>query len=306
MPARHAFAAVLVATIWGANFVVIERGLVGVPPLVFVALRFLVVIAAIPFVARPSGPLWKVLVVGAAMSLGQFAFLYSSLDAGMPPGLASLILQLQAVFTVVLAAFVLAERPKAIQWVGIVMGVLGLAVVGIGRGGHIPISALLLTMAGAACWGLGNVLVRRLKVPGGLGLTVWSGLVVPLPLLALSAWLDGPAVVAHALTNLTLVNWLSTAYTAVLSSWVGYGIWNWLLHRYPASEVAPYSLLVPAAGLLTAFLADGERLTVAASVGGVLLVVGVAAVSLGPRLLLLFRDRRRRVQREAQVSRSSS
>ena len=92
----------------------------------------------------------------------------------------------------------------------------------------------------------------------------------------------------------------------MLSSWVGYGIWNWLLHRYPASEVAPHSLLVPAAGLLTAFLADGERLTVAASVGGVLLVVGVAAVSLGPRLLLLFRDRWPRVQREAQVSRSSS
>jgi len=295
VPLRHALAAVLVTAIWGANFVVIERGLVGVPPLLFVALRFLVVILAIPFVRRPSGPLWKVLAIGAAMSLGQFAFLYSSLTAGMPPGLASLILQLQAVFTVCLAALVLAERPVAIQWLGVALGVAGLAIVGLGRGGHIPLGALLLTISGAACWGLGNVLVRWLKVEGGLGLTVWSGLIVPLPLLALSAGLDGPSVVVHALTHLTWVNIASTAYTAVLSSLVGYGIWNWLLHHHPASEVAPFSLLVPAVGIVTAALADGERFTALATAGGVLLVVGVAAVSLGPRVIGRIRARGGRV-----------
>lgn len=292
MPLKDALAATLVMVIWGANFVVIDWGLEGVPPLVFAALRFAVVLLALPFVPRPDAPLHRVLLVGAAMSLGQFGLLYTSLAVGMPPGLASLVLQLQTVVTVLLAAAVLAERPAAVQWAGVGLGVLGLGVVALGRGAVVPIGALLLCVAAAVSWATGNVLVRRLRVPGGLGLVVWSALVVPVPLLGLSLLVDGPAAVGHALTHLTAAAWLSTAYTAVLASFVGYGVWNRLLERHPASEVAPFTLLVPPVGLVVAWLVTGERLTAAALAGGALLVLGVVLVTLGRRLGLRRRRRR--------------
>ncbi|QIM20060.1 EamA family transporter [Phycicoccus sp. HDW14] len=284
MPLRDVLSAVLVMVIWGMNFVVIDRGLEGVPPLVFVAVRFAVVLLALPFVARPQAPLSRVLTVGVFMSLGQFGLLYTALAVGMPPGLASLVLQAQAVITVVLAALVLGERPLRVQLLGVGVGVLGLGVVALGRGGSVPAVAAVLCVLAAASWATGNVLVRRLGVPGGLGLTVWSALVVPLPLLALACAVDGPAEVGRALTHLSLVNWASTAYTAVLASLVGYGIWNRLLHRHPASEVAPFTLLVPPVGMLTAWLADGEVPTALALLGGAALIAGVALVTLGPRI----------------------
>ncbi|QKE83837.1 EamA family transporter [Arthrobacter sp. NEB 688] len=283
MPLRDTLSALLVMVVWGMNFVVIERGLDGVPPLLFVALRFAVVLLALPFVARPAAPLRRVLAVGACMSLGQFGLLYTALALGMPPGLASLVLQAQAVLTVGLAALVLGERPLRVQLAGVGLGAVGLGVVALGRGGSVPAVALVVCVLAALSWATGNVLVRRLGVPGGLGLTVWSALVVPVPALGLSLLLDGPAVVGDALAHLSLVTWLSTAYTAVLASLVGYGIWNRLLERHPASDVAPFTLLVPPIGIVTAWLADGEVPTLLVVLGGVLLVLGVGLVTLGPR-----------------------
>lgn len=293
MPLKDVLAATVVMVLWGLNFVVIDWGLRDVPPLLFVALRFSVVLLALPFVPRPAAPLRHVLLVGCAMSLGQFGLLYTALAVGMPPGLASLVLQLQAVVTVVVAALVLAERPALLQWAGVGLGVVGLGVVALGRGGAVPLVALVLAVGAAVSWATGNVLVRRLGVPGGLGLTVWSALVVPLPLLGLSLVVDGPAVVGHALTHLSAAAWLSTAYTAVLASLVGYGIWNGLLERHPASEVAPFTLLVPPVGIAAAWVVTGERLTPAALAGGALLVVGVVLVTFGPRVLARRRAGRR-------------
>lgn len=285
MSRRHVLLALLVMLIWGANFVVISRGLVGVPPLVFVALRFLLIWPLVLFVPRPAAPWRHVALVGLFLSVGQFGFLYSAIAAGMPPGLASLVLQLQAAITVVLAAALLAERPVVAQVVGIAVGVLGLVLVAVGRGGHVPLVAFVLCVLGAASWAMGNVVVRRLRVRGGLSLTVWSALVVPVPMLALAVALDGAGAVGHALTHLSAVNWLSTAYTTVLASVLGYSIWNGLLARYPASTVAPFTLLVPVVGMTVAYVADGEVPSMLAVVGAVVLIGGVGLTILGRRLV---------------------
>lgn len=285
MSRRHVLLALLVMLIWGANFVVISRGLVGVPPLVFVALRFLLIWPLVLFVPRPAAPWRHVALVGLFLSVGQFGFLYSAIAAGMPPGLASLVLQLQAAITVVLAAALLAERPVVAQVVGVAVGVLGLVLVAVGRGGHVPLVAFVLCVLGAASWALGNVVVRRLRIRGGLSLTVWSALVVPVPMLALAVALDGAGTVGHALTHLSAVNWLSTAYTTVLASLLGYSIWNGLLARYPASTVAPFTLLVPVVGMTVAYVADGEVPSMLAVVGAVVLIGGVGLTILGRRLV---------------------
>ena len=127
---------------------------------------------------------------------------------------------------------------------------------------------------------MGNIASRRLAGVSGLSLTVWSGLVVPVPLAVLACLVSGPAAVGSAITHLSLANWASTAYTAVGASLFGYGVWNTLLGRHKVAEVAPYTLLVPVVGIAAAATLRGERPTVWALAGGALLVAGVAVATL--------------------------
>lgn len=290
MNTRDSLLAALVATIWGFNFVVIDWGMADVPPLLFVAIRFTaVVLPAIFFIPRPDAPWHSILAVGVFMSLGQFAFLYVAMSAGMPPGLAALVLQAQVVFTIVIAAGVLREVPTVAQAAGVALGVVGLVVVGIGRGGHVPLSALALCLLGALSWGIGNVVSRAMRVPGGLSLTVWSAVVVPVPLLALSLLIDGPAAISTALGGFSWPAALSTLYTAGLASLVGYGIFNSLLARWPSSAVVPWVLLAPAVAMVSAWALLGQRPNAAESGGGVLLLVGVL-VALRPAAPVAVRN----------------
>ncbi|MET3960689.1 O-acetylserine/cysteine efflux transporter [Marmoricola sp. OAE513] len=277
MRPRHAALAVLVATIWGFNFVVIAWGMDdGMPPLLFVALRFAaVIVPAVFFVPKPDAPWHTILGVGLFMSLGQFGLLYSSMDAGMPPGLAALVLQAQVLFTVLIAAVWIGERPSSRQLLGVLVGAAGLVVVGVGRGGHIPAFALLLCLAGALSWGFGNVVSRRSGVKSGLSMAVWSSLVVPVPLALVSLVVDGPSTVGSALTGLSAHAVLSTLYTAGLASLVGYSIFNGLLAQYPAHSVVPFVLIAPPVAMVSAWVLLDQVPNAAELVGGLVVLVGV-------------------------------
>ncbi len=281
MPIKDSLLAIMVAVIWGMNFTVIDEGLGGMPPLLFVTIRFVVVLLpAVFLIPRPAVPARVLVTVGLFLSVGQFGLLYSALALDMPPGLASLVLQAQVLFTVLLAALHLHERPTGRQIAGTAVGVIGLALVATGRSAQTPVLGLLLTLAAALSWATGNIASRQAKVASGLSMTVWSALVVPVPLLALSFLIDGPHEIGHALAHLSLANVLSTAYTAYLASLVGYGIWNTLLARHPAAVVVPFTLLVPAVGLLTAWIVQGEQPGVFEAAGGLVLLAGVAVTSI--------------------------
>lgn len=276
MTRRDALLAALVATIWGVNFVVIDWGMKGVPPLVFAAVRFtLVALPAVFLLPRPKVPLWQVVAVGLGTWAGQYCFLYASIGAGMPPGLASLVLQAQVALTIVFAVIALREPPTRAQLVGVALGVLGLIVVAVGRGGHVPVGALLLCLCAAVSWAIGNVVSRAAKVPGGLGLAAWGALVAALPAYLVAVLVDGPHVYSVAWHAFGWQALVSTAYTVVLSSLTGFGIYNGLLSRYPSSTVVPWVLLVPPIGIAAAWLLLGERPTLAEVLGGAVLVAGV-------------------------------
>jgi O-acetylserine/cysteine efflux transporter len=280
---RDSLLAAFVASIWGLNFVVIDWGMHGVPPLLFAAIRFtVVVLPAVFLVPRPTAPWRTIAAVGVFMSLGQFGFLYVSMAAGLNPGLAALVLQAQVIFTVVIAAGVLHERPSPSQVVGVALGSAGLVVVAVGRGGHVTVAALVLCLLGALCWGVGNVVSRASGISGGLSLTIWSAVVVPVPLFALSLVLDGPTAVATALSTFSWQAVVSTAYTAGLASLVGYGIFNTLLSRNPSSSVVPWVLLAPVVAMASAWLLLDQQPTTAEITGGAVLILGVL-VAMRPR-----------------------
>ncbi|MFM9877160.1 MAG: EamA family transporter [Rhodoglobus sp.] len=278
MTPRHSLLALLVVVIWGLNFVVIDAGLVDVPPLVFLALRFIAVCIPAIFLVKPPTIGWRnILLIGSFLSLGQFALLYLALALGMPPGLASLLLQTQVIFSLVISALFLRERPSRRQLIGTLVGMLGLGIVIVGHSSAAPWLPLLVTLGSALSWAIGNVLARRSKAASGLGLVVWSGTVVPLPALALAMIVDSPPVVWDALSHLSIAAILSTLYTAIAASLIGYGIWNTLLARYPTSAVVPFTLLVPVVGIVAAWLVQGEVPGVLELVGGAVMLAGLAA-----------------------------
>jgi O-acetylserine/cysteine efflux transporter len=286
MTPKHTILALLVALIWGLNFIAIDSGLADVPPLVFLALRFVLVCIPAVFFIKPPAIGWRnILAIGAFLSLGQFALLYLALALGMPPGLASLLAQTQIIFSVLISAVVLRERPTIRQLGGTVIGMIGLAVVVIGVGVSVPWLPIVVLLGAALSWAIGNVLARKAKAASGLSLVVWSGLVVPLPSLALAAIVNGPSVVLHSITHLSLAAILSTAYTAGAASLIAYGIWNTLLATYPTSAVVPFTLLVPVVGILAAWAVLGETPTLSQLVGGTIMLAGLAAavISRGPR-----------------------
>lgn len=281
MPLKHSVLAVVVMVIWGANFVVIDEGLADVPPLLFLSFRFvLVAFPLVFFIPRPAAGWRAVVAVGAFMSLGQFGLLYVALDLGMPSGLASLILQAHVIMTIVIAAVVLRESPTRRQVIGASIGTAGLLVVVIAHGATAPVVPVLVMLGAALSWATGNVVARSAGVASGLSLVVWSALVVPVPALLLSLLVDGPDEVGRAVTHLSAVAIASTVYTAIGASLIGYGIWNSLLARHPASAVVPFVLLVPVVGILAAWLVQDEVPTVLELVGGVVMLVGVATATI--------------------------
>ena len=271
MPRRHVVIATVVAVIWGVNFVVIHIGLEHFPPLLFAALRFALVALALPFVPRP-GVSWRfVVAVGTFLSAGQFGLLFVAIHQGMPAGLASLVLQLQAAFTVGLAVLVLHERPRPAQLAGGALAFVGIGIIAAGRASSVPLGALILTVGAAASWGVGNIATKKAASPHPLGLLVWSSLVPPLPLLALSLLTErGQAVEVNA------AGVLAVLYVVVLSTFGGFGAWAWLLGHHPASSVAPFTLLVPVVGIAAAWLALGEVPSVGEVVGAAVVMSGLA------------------------------
>ena len=291
MSRKDGLLALLVVVVWGLNFVVIKVGLHNMPPLMLAGLRFLLVaFPAILFVARPKIPLSLLLGYGLTISFGQFAFLFSAIKFGMPAGLASLVLQAQAFFTIVLGAFAFGERLQGKQLVGIALAVFGVLVLieASLNGQHVGMLGFMLTLAAALSWASGNIFNKKIMQhtsrPAVMSLVVWSALIPIAPFFLASLILDGPTQMIHSLVEIDMTTILSLVYLAFVATIVGYGIWGSLLGRYETWRVAPLSLLVPVVGLASAVVLLDETLTGLQLLGALLIMAGLYINVFGFRL----------------------
>jgi O-acetylserine/cysteine efflux transporter len=284
MRSVHVALAVLVAAVWGLNFVVIEVGLDDFPPLLLSALRYL--LAALPLLVlrgpRPAPWRW-IIAAGVAIGLVQFSLLFIGMDVGMPAGLASVLMQTQALFTIAFAVPLLHERIGAAQGGGVLLALLGLALVAGGLDGGATVPGFLLVLGAAAGWGAGNICLRAAKPDDPLRFMTWICLVPPLPLLALSLVAEGPGEIGSALSGLDLGGLGAVAYIAFVATTLGWAAWASLLKRYPAAVVAPFSMLVPVFGLGSAAALLGEPLTLRRLLATALVVGGVMITLRGSR-----------------------
>ena len=289
MSTKDRMLALLIILAWGVNFVVIRWGLDELPPMLLGALRFsLVAFPAVLFIRPPKLPLKWLLAYGSTISLGQFALLFSAMHAGMPAGLASLVLQAQAIFTLIFALIFLGEHWHKMQLVALLIAASGLALLASKTADNSSTAiGFLLTLAAAAAWGLGNIINRKIGQLGSvnlLSLVVWSALIPPLPFMLLSYWLEGPELIYNSLSQMGPKSMLAVLYLAGVATIFGYSSWAHLLRHYPASQVAPLTLIVPVVGLITAWLALGETLGLWQLVGIVLVMLGLLVNTFGAKL----------------------
>jgi O-acetylserine/cysteine efflux transporter len=274
MRPRDIALAVAVAAIWGVNFVVIETGLDHFPPLLFSALRFgLAAFPAILFVGRPQVPWRWIAAVALVLGVIKFSLLFAGMAAGMPAGLSSLVLQSQAIFTMLFATLLLRERPRPAQIAGLAVAAAGVALVATRMGAGLP--AFLLVIASAAAWGLSNVATRKASPPDTLRFMVWVSALATGPLIVLSLLIDGPQRDLAALRAIDTTAVLALLYIAVLSTLAGFGAWGYLIRKHGAGTVAPFSMLVPFFGIGSAALILGEPVHGVDLAGGTLVIGGV-------------------------------
>lgn len=253
--------ALAVVVIWGLNFVVMKIGLQGIGPMLLGALRFAA--AALPFVLFvkfPKLPWRYVVAYGLAQGLGQFGFLFLGLQLGMTAGMASVVMQTQAFFTLLLAVPVLGERARWSQGLGLLVALGGLVLIATAHGegpGQMTLAGFVLTLSAAFMWAVSNLVARlasRVADYDPFPFIVWSSVFPIVPFLGLALWMDGSSGVWAQVAGLSLSAVLAVLFLAWLATLLAYTLWTQLLKRHPAGRVTPFSLLVPVVGLWAAWV----------------------------------------------------
>ena len=291
--------AILVVIVWGANFTVIKLGLGGVPPMLLVTLRYtLVAFPAVFFIKPPKMALKDILLYGFTVGVGQFGCLFYAMHIGMPAGLASIIVQLQAFISPLLGYLLLKEKFKTKQLVGFLIGALGLLVIGISSStigiSSIPIGAILLTICAPIFWSISNIVAKtasKKSMEKGeqldmLSLVVWGSLVPPVPTLILALLIDSPQTLINSMSNLDMMSIFAVLYLAFGSTLFGYGFWSILISKYPINKISPLSLLVPITGLLTARIVLLEKLSNLQWLGVSVIIIGLMVTNLDAKHII--------------------
>ena len=267
LPLRHALLALAVVAVWGSNFVVMKVALGTLPPLLFGALRFaFALLPAVFFIRRPAVGWGSLAAYGVLIGAGQFGLLYVAIGGRgwIAPGLASLVVQMQVFFTVGLAMMLDGERVRPFQWLALLLATAGIGVIAAHSAAHVDAHTspmgLVLVLTAALCWAGGNQVARQAGKVDMLGYVVWSSAFAVPPLLALSLWFEGPALMAQSLARADATVWAAVLWQSVANTLFGYAVWGWLLARHPAALVAPMALLVPVFGMGSAAMWLAEPL----------------------------------------------
>jgi len=249
----HLLLVLLVVAIWGFNFITIRLALNESSPFLLNALRFFFAsIPAVFFIKPPAIPFKQLILYAAVMFMLQFSLLFIGIDIGVPAGVASLILQVQALFTLLLAVVFFGEKPTKGQFLGAAIAFAGIGLVGINSEGAMTLAGFIIIIFAAIAWGSGNLITKKMGKINMLSLVVWGSFLSWPPLLLVACIVDGPSVVWQNVQSFSWVAIISIIYISYFSTVLGFGTWNWLLGRYPLTTIAPFTLSVPVVAMLSA------------------------------------------------------
>jgi O-acetylserine/cysteine efflux transporter len=206
------------------------------------------------FIRRPAIPWPYVAGYGVAIGVLQFGLLFLGIKLGMPAGLSSLVIQLQVFFTIGLAVILDGDRLQRHNLIAAAIAVAGVALLGLQKleaGESGTFIGFLLVIASGLAWAAGNIIAKRgagEHAPDMFALVVWSSLVPPLPLAALSYALEGGPAALHAIATMSATAWACLAVMAYGATLFGFGSWAALLHRYPTDVDLAFCAVDPRVG----------------------------------------------------------
>ncbi|MBC8023363.1 MAG: EamA family transporter, partial [Burkholderiales bacterium] len=225
---------------------------------------------------------------GVLLGAGQFGLLFLAMNGHISPGLASLIVQMQVVFTIALSVALFRERVSATAIAGTTLAVAGLATVGAHFDAAITPTGLVLILCAAFCWACANVVVKVAARRGPpfnmLAFIVWSSVFAVPPLLLLSLAFEDVGAAEASLRNATIGGWIAVAWQAVGNTLFCFAAWSWLLSRYDAATVTPYALLIPVFGMGASALLLGEPMPPWKLLAGAMVIGGIAIITVVPLL----------------------
>ncbi|WP_434597555.1 EamA family transporter [Pseudomonas sp. R4-83] len=292
MKPLHVALAVLITAIWGVNFSVIKLGLATVDPFILAGIRFsLCALPAIVFIRKPDVA-WRYIVgYGLVFGIGLWGVVNLGIKAGLSAGIASLVLQFSAFFTIVLGSWVFKEALSRFQLLGMLIALGGLLCIITISDGSVSLPGVLLVLLGAASWSVANIINKKASTRDVFAFPVWSSAFAPLPLFALDYAVKGNAGYAAFVHQVDGTAVLSILFQVYPNTLFAYWIWNSLLKTYPVSTVAPLSLLVPIFGMLGSVLLFNESVTLSKVLAVALIVLGLAVGLYGQRMFAALRAR---------------
>ncbi len=283
MTPLHIGMAIFVAFVWGINFVVAKFGMTHYPALVYLALRFFfMAIPAIFFIPRPTK--WRY-ILGAGIFTGtcHFALAFGAIYLGASVGVSALLLQTQVFFTAAISALWLKEYVQRHEVIGMCLAFFGIALISFSEeDSSITWLTLIMLLLSALAFALGNLVTRKMGKVSVFPFLVWMSLIPIIPLSLLSMLFEHGQWAA--LTTFNLGALLSIAYVVLVSTLIGFGIWNYLLRLYPAGKIAPFLLLVPVFGAISAAIFYQERLHFMEWIGASVLLMGLSIHLFAKRL----------------------
>lgn len=262
---------VLAPAIWGSTYLVTTELLPPDRPLLAAMVRALPAGLLLLAFCRvlPTGVwLWRALVLGT-LNIGAFFFLLFVAAYRLPGGVAALIMSVQPILVLVLAALLLGDRIRLTHVVSCLVGAGGVSLLVLRPAAALDTVGVLAAFAGAASMAAGIVLTKRWQRPSGVSLlqmTGWqltAGGLVLLPVTLLAEGLP---------STLTGTNVLGFGYLIVLGSLFGYAVWFRGIDRLPALAVSFLAFGSPVVATLLGYLFLGQVLTVAQLVGALVIV----------------------------------
>lgn len=277
--ARDLGVAALMNLLWGMNIIAVKMAVTEIQPLTAAFLRQgIVLIVCLSWLRIVPGRMRELL--GLGVLTGAAFFLVINLSMAVATNVSALAIagQLGVPFSMLLAVIVFKERIHKYRIAGVILSLLGVAILVFDPAVAREMPGIALTALASLIWASSSLIQRNLRGVPVMTMYAWIGLVGTVLLAPVVMIFEPDGMRAIPQIPLQSFGWV--AFSATGSTLIGHGSMSWLLQRHPISSVTPLTLASPVLSVIFASLFFHTPLTPLMILGGIVALVGVAIVTI--------------------------